>query len=59
LPDAEAFDQAVKPLWTCPKCGHLLPLASPEEIDGDLEALLREAYAVGRQEHLAGRRTSR
>ena len=37
--------------------GHQFRLANPEEIDGDLEALLREAYAVGRQEHLAGRRT--
>jgi hypothetical protein len=27
-------------------------MAGPEEIDGDLEALICEAYAVGRQEHL-------
>jgi len=55
LPDPGGFERDVKPLWTCPKCWHQFRLTSPEEIDWDMEALLREAYAVGRQEHLAGR----
>ena len=33
--------------------------ASAEEIDAELESLICEAYAVGRQEHLARRQSSR
>jgi hypothetical protein len=32
---------------------HAFRLSSPEDVDGEVEAWLREAYAVGEQRHLA------
>lgn len=47
------------PLWTCPKCGrrfanhvHHFKLDSARFLDTEFLALLRQAYAVGSQEHL-------
>jgi hypothetical protein len=39
---------ADRPLWTCPR----QPLTSPSEVDDAFAALVVEAYAVARQEHL-------
>jgi hypothetical protein len=36
--------------------GHHFRLTHPDDIDSALAALMREAYAVGRQEHVTGRR---
>ncbi len=39
--------------------GHSFRLREPGQIDRELSSLMREAYAVGRQEHLAARRARR
>ena len=59
LRDPGGFERDVKPLWTCPKCGHQFVPANLWHSCGhyELESFICEAYAVGRQEYLAGRRT--
>lgn len=51
-------------MWTCPRCGkHFVTrnmwhscvrVERPEDLDGQVRRWLREAYKVGKQEHLLG-----
>ncbi|HKB15283.1 MAG TPA: hypothetical protein VKF62_04425 [Planctomycetota bacterium] len=44
-------------MWRCPRCDlHSVPLRDPEEVDGELREMLRQASSFGCQEHLRARR---
>ena len=49
-------------MWTCPRYGRAFTnrnqfrIRTPEELDDEVVDWLREAYAVGLQEHLVHRR---